>query len=86
MNANQAMAVPTRVRPEIVIGEDVVAGYPDKIVWRGADFGFEPGELVAIIGPNGAGKTTLFCLLQLGYLMNHPNVATLELATSLNVT
>jgi zinc/manganese transport system ATP-binding protein len=48
---------------EIVSAENVLAGYPGKIVWRGASFGFDRGELVAIIGPNGAGKTTLFRLL-----------------------
>ena len=53
----------TAVQTEIVTGENVVAGYPDKIVWRDANFSFDRGELVAIIGPNGAGKTTLFRLL-----------------------
>lgn len=63
MKVSGSMTVTTTMREEIVTGEDVVAGYPGKIVWRGATFGFEPGELVAIIGPNGAGKTTLFRLL-----------------------
>ena len=57
------MTITASLGPEIVTGENVVAGYPGKIVWRGANFGFDRGELVAIIGPNGAGKTTLFRLL-----------------------
>src|SRR5208337_3202845 len=55
--------VTTSVQPEIVTAENLVAGYPGKIVWRGASFSFDRGELVAIIGPNGAGKTTMFRLL-----------------------
>lgn len=63
MNIAQSITDTVALQPEIVIGENVVAGYPGKTVWRGATFGFCPGELVAIIGPNGAGKTTLFRLL-----------------------
>jgi zinc/manganese transport system ATP-binding protein len=63
MKTTRSMAVTTSVQPEIVNAENLVAGYPDKIVWRGASFSFDRGELVAIIGPNGAGKTTLFRLL-----------------------
>jgi zinc/manganese transport system ATP-binding protein len=58
-----SMAITVAVQPEIVIAENLVAGYPDKTVWSGASFSFNRGELVAIIGPNGAGKTTLFRLL-----------------------
>ena len=57
------MAITTSIEQTIVTAENVVAGYPDKIVWRGASFSLESGELVAVIGPNGAGKTTLFRLL-----------------------
>jgi len=48
---------------EIVAANNLIAGYPNKVVWRDASFSFERGEFVAIIGPNGAGKTTLFRLL-----------------------
>ena len=48
---------------EIVIAENLKAGYSGKTVWQDASFGFDRGEFVAIIGPNGAGKTTLFRLL-----------------------
>jgi zinc/manganese transport system ATP-binding protein len=44
----------------IITAEKLTAGYPQKIVWRDADFAFGRGEFVAVIGPNGAGKTTLF--------------------------
>jgi len=53
----------SNVETQIVAAERVTAGYPHKIVWRDASFGFGRGEFVAIIGPNGAGKTTLFRLL-----------------------
>jgi zinc/manganese transport system ATP-binding protein len=46
-----------------VTAENLVAGYPGRIVWQGASFSLDRGELVAVIGPNGAGKTTLFRLL-----------------------
>jgi len=63
MKTISSMATAGAVQPQIVTGENVVAGYPDKVVWRDANFGFDRGELIAIIGPNGAGKTTLFRLL-----------------------
>jgi zinc/manganese transport system ATP-binding protein len=60
----QAMTVTaTTADEEIVTAENLKAGYPSKIVWQDASFGFDRGEFVAIIGPNGAGKTTLFRLL-----------------------
>lgn len=45
------------------MAEDLAAGYPGKVVWRGGNFAFGRGEFVAVIGPNGAGKTTLFRVL-----------------------
>jgi zinc/manganese transport system ATP-binding protein len=48
---------------EIITSTNLVAGYPDNIVWRDANFTINRGEFVAVIGPNGAGKTTLFRLL-----------------------
>jgi len=63
MTIAQSIDIPTTVQQGIVTAENLVAGYPGKRVWQGANFGFDSGELVAIIGPNGAGKTTLFRLL-----------------------
>ena len=63
MKTARQVEVAATVEPAIVTGKDVVAGYPDKVVWRGATFNLNRGELVAVIGPNGAGKTTLFRLL-----------------------
>lgn len=57
------MGASAAAQSAIVTGENLVAGYPGKIVWRDARFSFDRGEFVAIIGPNGAGKTTLFRLL-----------------------
>jgi len=63
MKTVRPAALAATVEPALVTGENVVAGYPDKVVWRGASFSLDRGELVAVIGPNGAGKTTLFRLL-----------------------
>jgi zinc/manganese transport system ATP-binding protein len=57
------MNVTVATQPEIVTAENLVAGFPGKIIWRDARFNFNRGEFVAVIGPNGAGKTTLFRLL-----------------------
>lgn len=48
---------------QIIVADQVVAGYRDNIVWRGANFTIGRGQFIAVIGPNGAGKTTLFRLL-----------------------
>jgi len=63
MKTTNAVAVTATVQPAVITGENVVAGYPDKVVWRGASFTLDRGDFVAVIGPNGAGKTTLFRLL-----------------------
>ena len=38
---------------------DLTAGYPQKVVFRGADIEIKRGEKVALVGRNGEGKTTL---------------------------
>jgi zinc/manganese transport system ATP-binding protein len=48
---------------DLIVAENVTAGYRDKVVWRDANFAIGRGEFVAVIGPNGAGKTTLFRML-----------------------
>jgi zinc/manganese transport system ATP-binding protein len=49
--------------PELVVGQNLAAGYREKVVWKDANFSFGRGEFVAVIGPNGAGKTTLMRML-----------------------
>ena len=39
--------------------EDLTVGYPQKVVFRGANIEIRRGEKVALIGRNGEGKTTL---------------------------
>jgi len=63
MKTIQSAQTVDTAQSQIVTADKLAAGYPDKIVWRDANFAFNSGELVAIIGPNGAGKTTLFRLL-----------------------
>jgi zinc/manganese transport system ATP-binding protein len=47
----------------IIVAEHLAGGYPDRTVWKDADFSIGQGEFVAVLGPNGAGKTTLFRML-----------------------
>ena len=53
----------TAVQANLIVAENLAAGYREKTVWRDANFAFGRGEFIAVIGPNGAGKTTLFRLL-----------------------
>ncbi|MBR4809386.1 MAG: ABC-F family ATP-binding cassette domain-containing protein [Bacteroidales bacterium] len=39
--------------------EDLTAGYPQKVVFRGANIEIKRGDKVALVGRNGEGKTTL---------------------------
>ena len=59
----QAVEVGVQQDSDLIVGENVTAGYREKVVWKDADFSFGRGEFVAVIGPNGAGKTTLFRML-----------------------
>lgn len=48
---------------EVVIIEDLVHSYGDKILFLGAELLLERGDRVAFLGPNGAGKSTLLRLI-----------------------
>ena len=63
----------------MITAENLAAGYQGKTIWKGANFAFGRGELVAVIGPNGSGKTTLFRLL-LG--LQKPSDGTIEIFNS----
>lgn len=41
----------------------LVAGFPGRQLFSGADFDFPAGSSTALIGPSGAGKTTLLSML-----------------------
>ena len=43
--------------------EDLVAGYPGKTVFSGANIEIKRGEKVALVGRNGEGKTTLMRII-----------------------
>ena len=43
--------------------EGLVAGYPGKVVFSGADIEIKRGEKVALVGRNGEGKTTLMRII-----------------------
>jgi len=54
---------PVSLRPALVAGEGLAAGYGAQIVLRDVTFAARAGERVAVLGPNGGGKTTLFRVL-----------------------
>lgn len=56
-------ALTVGVESSVVAVKNLAAGYPQRAVWKDANFSFGRGEFVAVMGPNGAGKTTLFRLL-----------------------
>jgi ATP-binding cassette, subfamily F, member 3 len=47
----------------VVVIEDLVHSYGEKILFLGADLLIERGDRIAILGPNGAGKSTLLRLI-----------------------
>jgi ATP-binding cassette subfamily F protein 3 len=48
---------------EVVIIQDLVHTYGDKILFLGAELLIERGDRVAFLGPNGSGKSTLLHLM-----------------------
>jgi len=54
---------PPRSGREVVIIEDLVHSYDDKILFLGAELLIERGDRVAFLGPNGCGKSTLLHLI-----------------------
>jgi zinc/manganese transport system ATP-binding protein len=59
----RSQAVTVSLHDDLIVAENLSAGYGGTPVWSGASFSFGKGEFVSILGPNGAGKTTLFRLL-----------------------
>lgn len=43
--------------------KDLMCERDERVLFRGVNFSFYPGEVVQIAGPNGAGKTTLLKIL-----------------------
>ena len=70
--ARMSLRFPSAARSGDVVfkGADLMAGYPQKIVFRDAQIEIKRGEKVALIGRNGEGKTTLMRIImgQLGPL------------------
>ncbi len=52
-----------RLGDQVVVVENLVKGYDDRLLIDGLSFSLPPGGIVGVIGPNGAGKTTLFRML-----------------------
>ena len=60
-NATLSLKFPPAQRSGDVVfkGTDLTVGYPQKVVFSGAQIEIKRGEKVALIGRNGEGKTTL---------------------------
>ncbi len=60
-SAQMALKFPPAERSGDVVfkGTDLTVGYPQKVVFHGANIEIKRGEKVALIGRNGEGKTTL---------------------------
>ena len=60
-NASLSLKFPPAQRSGDVVfkGTDLTVGYPQKLVFSGAQIEIKRGEKVALIGRNGEGKTTL---------------------------
>ena len=71
MTITEAPSREVGVTSDLIVAENLAAGYREKVVWKDANFTFGRGEFVAVIGPNGAGKTTLFRML----LGLHPSIS-----------
>jgi branched-chain amino acid transport system ATP-binding protein len=56
--------------------DDIVAGYAETTVLRGASLAVPDGAVVALLGPNGAGKTTL---LRVASGLLHPSAGRMTL-------
>jgi sulfate-transporting ATPase len=52
-----------RLGDEVVVAEDLVKGYEDRLLIDGLSFRLPRGGIVGVVGPNGAGKTTLFRMI-----------------------
>ena len=55
--------VPPRLGEEVVIAENLMKGFGDRLLFDNMNFRLPRGGIVGIIGPNGAGKTTLFRMI-----------------------
>lgn len=45
--------------PDGLSGRNLAASYRGRKVWKGLNFDFHKGEIIAVVGHNGAGKSTL---------------------------
>jgi len=52
-----------RLGDRVVVAEELVKGFGDRLLIDGLSFLLPPGGIVGVIGPNGAGKTTLFRMI-----------------------
>jgi ATP-binding cassette subfamily F protein 2 len=63
-NLSFAFACVGTLPPPVLAFHEVAFGYtPDKLLYKGLDFGVDLDSRIALVGPNGVGKSTLLKLM-----------------------
>jgi len=52
-----------RLGQQVIIAENVMKGFGDRLLYDNVNFSLPPGGIVGIVGANGTGKTTLFRMI-----------------------
>jgi len=68
-----------RLGDEVVVAENLVKGYDDRLLIDNLSFSLPRNGIVGVIGPNGAGKTTLFRMIT---GQEQPDAGTLKIGSS----
>lgn len=66
-NTRRRLALPGRVRGEVIYDRVFFSYSAERTVLRGVSLHARPGQMVALVGPTGAGKSTLVNLLPAFY-------------------
>jgi ATPase subunit of ABC transporter with duplicated ATPase domains len=81
-SAEILIPVPERLGNEVVIAENLIKGYGDRLLIDRLSFSLPRGGIVGVIGPNGAGKTTLFRMIT---GQEEPDAGTLTVGSTVQI-